>query len=508
MVPDAGSIRRHIPRGARRLARANLLRYSVAMEPGPGKTLVFIPTYEERDNVPRMLAELVRHVPHADIVFMDDNSPDGTGQILDELARTEPRLKVIHRPGKLGVGGAHLDGIAYAYEHGYGTLVTLDCDFTHSPSDIPLLLKESAGADIVIGSRYLQSGSLPGWNVARRLLTNVGHVLTVGMLGIRGDATGAFRVYRLTTIPRAMFDLVTARGYAFFFESLFVANHNGLTIRELPIVLPARTYGHSKMGLRDIRRSVQQLLDLYVANMVNPAQFRLASRTFDPDPELVDPQGWDTYWRRKQRKSTLTYEAIAATYRNLVIKRRLNSVIRDEFAEGSSLLHAGCGSGQVDVDLHGYARITAVDISVPALEIYSKENPEASAIRHASVFNLPFPDGTFDGAYNLGVVEHFTGAELAKMLAEVRRVLRPGAKFVVFWPHAHATSVAVLNSAHWVMNDVLKKSVRLHPPEVSLVHSRNEARRVFEDNGFDLESYTFGPRDLFVQAVVVGRRRD
>jgi dolichol-phosphate mannosyltransferase len=472
-----------------------------------GKTLVFIPTYEERDNAPRMLAELVRHVPDADIVFMDDNSPDGTGQIMDDLAKTEPRLKVIHRSGKLGVGSAHLEGIAYAYEHGYETLVTLDCDFTHSPSDIPILLKHSSEADIVVGSRYLKSGSLPGWNVARRLLTNVGHVLTVEMLGIHGDATGAFRVYRLATIPRAMFDLVTARGYAFFFESLFIANHNGLSVREVPIVLPARTYGHSKMQLRDIQRSVQQLLGLSVANMANPAQFRVGQGKFDTDPKLVDPQDWDSYWRRKQRRTALAYEAVAATYRNLIIKRRLNSVIRREFTDGSSLLHAGCGSGQVDVDLHGYAKITAVDISIPALEIYSKENPGAFSVRHASVFRLPFPDGSFDGAYNLGVVEHFTHVEIQSLMAEIRRVLRPGGKFVVFWPHAHATSVAVLGSIHWVMNDLLKKGVRLHPPEVSLVHSEKEARQVFEDNGFDLLSYAFGPRDLFVQAVVVGRRR-
>src|SRR5579862_2905129 len=97
------------------------------------RVLIFIPTYEERGNVESMVAELVRNVPQADIVFMDDNSPDGTGELLDQIATTQPRLKVLHRSGKLGVGGAHLDGIAYAYDHGYGTLVTLDCDFTHSP---------------------------------------------------------------------------------------------------------------------------------------------------------------------------------------------------------------------------------------------------------------------------------------------------------------------------------------------------------------------------------------
>ncbi|HEY4016016.1 MAG TPA: glycosyltransferase [Polyangiaceae bacterium] len=472
------------------------------------RVLIFIPTYEERGNVESMVTELVRNVPQADIVFMDDNSPDGTGDLLDRIATTEPRLKVLHRAGKLGVGGAHLDGIAYAYDHGYGTLVTLDCDFTHSPADIPALLARSKDADLVIGSRYLQPDSLPGWNAVRKLLTNAGHVVTENILGISGDATGAFRVYRLSTIPRAMFDLVTARGYAFFFQSLFIAKQNGLTVAEVAIQLPARTYGNSKMNLREVERSVAQLVQLYVANKTNPAQFRLSGSACELKPGLVDPQNWNEYWKKKQRKTTAAYELIAATYRNVVIKRRLNAVIQREFAPGSSLLHAGCGSGQVDVDLHDYAKITAIDVSPAALEIYVRENGRAHDVKHASIFDLPFADHSFDGAYNLGVIEHFEKDELRKMFAELYRVIKPGGKIVVFWPHAYATSVAVLHGVHWVMNDVLGKDVVLHPPEVSLVHSKKEARSVFEDNGFDLLSYKFGPRDMFVQAIAVGERRN
>jgi len=469
--------------------------------------LVFVPTYNERDNVRRMVAELLRQAPSADVVFMDDSSPDGTGAILDELARSEPRLRVLHRPGKLGIGGAHLEGIGYAYDHGYGTLITLDCDFTHSPSDIPVLLAQSGEAHITLGSRHLESDSLPGWNVIRKLLTKLGHVLTVNMLGIGGDATGAFRVYHLSKIPRELFDLVQARGYAFFFESLFIAHVNDLNIKEVPIKLPARTYGHSKMNVREIQRSVAQLLRLSIANKTNSAQFRLAKMVTEVDVGLIDPQGWDSYWNRKKKRSALVYEVVAAAYRNVVIKERLNTVIRREFPKGSKLLHAGCGSGQVDVDLHDHAEITAVDISVPALELYSKENPRAFAVKHASIFSLPFADASFDGAYNLGVVEHFEKDELRRILAELRRVIRPGGRLVVFWPHAYATSVAVLNSFHWVMNDVLKKDVHLHPPEVSLVRSKREAAELLENCGFDLVSYTFGARDMYVQAVVVANVR-
>src|SRR5205814_5766004 len=127
----------------------------------------------------------------------------------DELARTNSRLHVIHRIGRLGVGSAHVTGINWAYEHGYETLITMDCDFTHSPDDIPRML--GAAADVVIASRYLQPNSLPGWNLLRRLLTNVGHLLTRTFLGMTYDATGALRVYDLRRIPRAAFGLVRAK---------------------------------------------------------------------------------------------------------------------------------------------------------------------------------------------------------------------------------------------------------------------------------------------------------
>ncbi len=470
------------------------------------KTLLFIPTYNERDNVRRMCEALLKLPLDADIAFLDDNSPDGTGEILDELAHTHPRVHVIHRAGKEGIGTAHLAGIAHAYDHGYERLITMDCDFTHSPEDVPRLVSESAGAAVTVGSRYLQSGSLPGWSVARKSLTRLGHFLTQNLLGFSHDATGALRVYDLRKIPRELFTLVSARGYAFFFESLFILHENGFAIREVPIVLPSRTYGSSKMSAVEIERSVEQLMTLAVGKYLHPAQFKLSPAVDDINPALVDPQGWDEYWNKKATRTAVLYDAIASVYRKLVIKRRLTETIRREFRPGSSLLHAGCGSGQVDVDLHAHARVTAVDISPQALRIYRRENPNAFAVRHASVFDLPFPDATFDGAYNLGVVEHFEERELNKMFTELRRVIRPGGKFVIFWPHAHATSVLVLNTAHWAINDVMGKPGRLHPPEVSLLRGKDDAKARLSAGGFDLESYYFGVKDAYVQSVVVARR--
>ena len=164
------------------------------------------------------------------------------------------------------------------------------------------------------------------------------------------------------------------------------------------------------------------------------------------------------------------------------------------------------GSGQVDGNLHDYVDIMAVDISPEALSRYTRENPTAKSVKHADILDLPFADDTFDGAYNLGVVEHFEGAELKRLFHELGRVTKPGGKVVVFWPHRLATSAFVLDSIHFVLNDVMHKDVRLHPPEPSRIGTREEARAAFAEAGLELTRFEFGPRDLFVQAIAVGQR--
>ena len=471
------------------------------------KTLIFIPTYNERDNVGPMCDQILALGLDADLMFMDDGSPDGTGQLLDELAARHPRVRVAHRASKSGIGSAHQEGIAYAYDHGYERLVTLDCDFTHSPALIPQFLERSETADAVVGSRYLETNSLPGWSALRKSLTMLGHALTKNMLGISQDATGGFRVYKLTSIPREVFTLVQSKGYAFFFESMLVLQRNGFAIAEIAITLPARTYGNSKMSIQEVQRSVATLVTLLIQDQTNPGRFRVGKRSVDIDPKLIDPQNWNEYWDQKSAKTSAVYDLVAALYRNAVIKRQLEKTIRREFEPGSRLLHAGCGGGPVDVNLHERARITAVDISPSALDLYRRSNPGAEEVRHADILNLPFANETFDGAYNLGVVEHFDREQLRRALSELRRVLKPKGKLVVFWPHAHGTSVMALGAAHWLLNDVLQQNIRLHPAEVSLVHSPREATEILATGGFDLTSYTFGPKDLFVQATVVGTRR-
>ncbi len=300
--------------------------------------------------------------------------------------------------------------------------------------------------------------------------------------------------------------MVTSMGYAFFFESLFLLHRNGFSIAQVPIVLPARTYGHSKMSFWEPYRSLKQLVALFVASRLNPAQFQLTRPVEEIKSALAEAQEWDSYWERKKQNSRFAYDVVATLYRVLVLKRRLTRVIRRHFASGAHLLHAGCGSGQVDEDLQDLMKITAVDSSVPALWIYQQNNPRAHRVAHASVLDLPFEDGVFDGVYNLDVVEHFAETDIRRILAEMRRVLKPGGKVVLFWPHTYATSVWFLKLVHWVLNDLLRKEVRLHLPEVSLFQSRSQAESLLRDAALDLVEYRFGPADGFVQAVVVAQR--
>lgn len=247
------------------------------MESDTPRCLIFTPTYNESGNVRPLLAAILREGLDCDVLFVDDNSPDGTGRVLDELAQEHPRVTVVHRSGKEGIGTAHQVGIAWAYDHGYDHLITMDSDFAHPPEYLPAFIAAAPGHDVVVGSRYLTDNSLADWTLWRRFLTRTGHFLTVRMLGMPYDATGAFRFYRLTTIPREAFELVRSRGYSFFFESLYVLHHNKFSICQSPIHLPGRSFGTSKMDSTEIATSVRFLWSLQMTRLFRPAQLRLTA---------------------------------------------------------------------------------------------------------------------------------------------------------------------------------------------------------------------------------------
>jgi dolichol-phosphate mannosyltransferase len=221
--------------------------------------LIFIPTYNERDNVRLIIEGLRLNLPAAPILFCDDNSPDGTSGLLNDLAREFGNIIVHTRPGKLGIGSAHKFGIRQASAMGFTTLLTLDCDLTHKPSDAARMLRHPSG-DVVVGTRFRSPESLATWNPVRRAITKSGHAATKSLLGIPYDATGALRRYRLDCLGTDWVDLVRAEGYAFFFESLMVLHQLGRRIEEISIDLPKRTCGNSKMSIAELFRSSRMLL--------------------------------------------------------------------------------------------------------------------------------------------------------------------------------------------------------------------------------------------------------
>ena len=471
------------------------------------ETLIFIPTYNERENVQELYSQIRAMGLGADILFLDDHSPDGTGHLIEELASRDASVKTIHRAGKQGVGSAHLEGIGWAYDHGYRTLITMDCDFTHQPADIPAFIQNASQADLVVGSRFMEKTSLKDWNLPRKALTHLGHFLTKWLLNVPQDATGAFRLYRLDRIPRRVFDGVRSVGYSFFFESLCILGLNGVRIKELPIDLPKRTYGHSKMTFGDSWNSLKRLFSMYRRIHADKKSLMVTDPPAAPS-DAGAREEWDAYWAKKNGGGgKKVYDAIAEFYRRFVIRGTLNDFIHREFPADAELLHAGCGSGQVDEDIVHRMRVTALDISPAALELYRRTNGASARLVQGSVFRLPFNEASFDGVYNLGVMEHFTEDQIRQILSEFSRVLKPGGKAVLFWPPVYGLSVMALDLAHRVLNDVLKKNVKLHPDEITRVRSRKHAEAMLEESGFWLERYYFGPRDLFTHAVVVGQKK-
>jgi SAM-dependent methyltransferase len=259
------------------------------------------------------------------------------------------------------------------------------------------------------------------------------------------------------------------------------------------------------MTARGALQSVQFMLGIAVRYWRRPDEFHLASRPAAIEPLLKDPQHWGSYWRRSQELSKRTYSVIASLYRRVFIRPRLQRVLQRHFRRGSELLHAGCGGGQVDQGLHERMRITALDISPDALQLYQANNPAVFRLRHGDILALPYADASFDGYYSLGVIEHFTEQEIGRILGEAFRVLRPRGKVVLFWPHARATSVLVLGLAHRLLARTGHET-QLHPPEVSLLTSRAMAASYLERNGFTMTSYDFGAKDIWIQAVIVAER--
>jgi dolichol-phosphate mannosyltransferase len=224
----------------------------------PLRTVVVLPTYNERDNVGTVLPALRRHVPAADILVVDDNSPDGTAAAVEELAAELGQIKLLRRPGKQGLGSAYREGFALALDEGYDVIVSMDVDMSHDPAVLPeLLALIDAGADAVIGSRYVPGGATVDWPLHRRLLSRWGNRYTSFVLGLQvRDCTSGYRAYRATALRRIAPHTTTAEGYAFLTELVRRLVRGGFRVMETPIVFRDRRFGDSKMSGRIILESM------------------------------------------------------------------------------------------------------------------------------------------------------------------------------------------------------------------------------------------------------------
>ncbi|UGY90319.1 polyprenol monophosphomannose synthase [Streptomyces gobiensis] len=220
---------------------------------GPlGKVLVIIPTYNEADNIQPIVSRVRSAVPDAYILVADDNSPDGTGKIADELAAIDDHVRVLHRQGKEGLGAAYLAGFRWGIEHGYGVLVEMDADGSHQPEELPRLLTALKGADLVLGSRWVPGGRVVNWPKSRELLSRGGSTYSRLLLGIPiRDVTGGFRAFRKETLESLGMDQVASQGYCFQVDLANRAVRAGHHVVEVPITFVERERGDSKMS-RDI----------------------------------------------------------------------------------------------------------------------------------------------------------------------------------------------------------------------------------------------------------------
>lgn len=229
-------------------------------KPDAERLLVTIATYNEADNILRLIEAIHGVCGHADVLVIDDNSPDGTGKLVDELAATDTRVHALHRPGKLGLGTASLAAMHYAMDNNYDFMLNVDADFSHPPRYIPSLLAGMKDHDVMIGSRYVPGGGTVDWPTSRRLISKTvnKYVRTILRMPVR-DASGAFRCYRVSMLRKAELEKVRSRGYSFQQEVLFRCHRAGARIGEHPIVFENRKAGTSKVNLKESVRSVAML---------------------------------------------------------------------------------------------------------------------------------------------------------------------------------------------------------------------------------------------------------
>jgi dolichol-phosphate mannosyltransferase len=227
---------------------------------GARRAVICLPTYDERENLGPIVAAIHGVVAEVDVLVIDDGSPDGTGELADEIAARDGRVKVLHRARKEGLGKAYLAGFAWALERGYELVLEMDADFSHDPRYLPELLAKARQADLVLGSRYVPGGGTVNWGLGRKLISRGGSLYARTILGVGvRDLTGGFKCFRRAVLEGIDLGSVECSGYAFQIELTFRALQKGFTVAEVPIVFSDRRVGHSKMSRRIVLEAMRKV---------------------------------------------------------------------------------------------------------------------------------------------------------------------------------------------------------------------------------------------------------
>jgi dolichol-phosphate mannosyltransferase len=237
--------------------------------------LVIVPTYNEAENLPALIAAILALDADLHMLVVDDNSPDGTGTIADELAQSHPEVHVMHRPAKLGLGPAYIAGFEWALAEGYDFVFEMDCDFSHDPAALPRFLVEIQSADLVIGSRYVKGGSTPDWTLKRRIISRGGNWVSRLLLRLKlHDCTGGYRCYRRDLLEQIPWHEICARGYGFQVAAVFYAQRLGARIHEFPITFRDRRVGQSKMTAGIVKEALTCVMELAFYDFKKPTTAR------------------------------------------------------------------------------------------------------------------------------------------------------------------------------------------------------------------------------------------
>jgi dolichol-phosphate mannosyltransferase len=249
---------------------------SNARRTGPvGHVAVIIPTYNELANLEDIVTRVRAAVPSADILVVDDGSPDGTGELADKMSASDDHIRVLHRAAKSGLGAAYIAGFGWALDRGYGTLVEMDADGSHDPADLPRLLAALEETDLVIGSRWVPGGVVLNWPRSRAILSRGGNMYARLMLGIDvHDATGGYRAYRADTLRALALEQVQSQGYCFQVDLTLRTVRAGREIREVPITFTERTRGASKMSNAIIAEAFWRVAQWGVAKRLHRGYYR------------------------------------------------------------------------------------------------------------------------------------------------------------------------------------------------------------------------------------------